>query len=60
MIRYQLNTHLQTQDIIRVFNASGITRPTHDAARIASMFTQANLIVSAWHDNLLVGVALAV
>jgi ribosomal protein S18 acetylase RimI-like enzyme len=56
-IQYQVNTPLSTDDVVRVFNASGITRPTHDAARIKTMFANANLIVSAWHDGVLVGVA---
>ncbi len=56
-IQYQINTPLSTDEVIRVFNASGITRPTHDTARIETMFANANLIVSAWHDGVLVGVA---
>ena len=56
-IHYQINTPLNTQDVIRVFNASDITRPTHDAARIEKMFAHANLIISAWHNGVLVGLA---
>lgn len=56
-IQYQINTPLGADEVIRVFNASGITRPTHDTARIETMFANANLIVSAWHDGVLVGVA---
>ncbi len=56
-IHYQINTPLSSSDVIRVFNASGITRPTHDAQRIAHMFANANLIISAWHDEMLVGLA---
>lgn len=56
-IHYQINTPLNTQDVIRVFNASGITRPTHDAARIEKMFAHANFIISAWHGEVLVGLA---
>jgi len=56
-IQYQINTPLSTDDVVRVFNASGITRPTHDAARIETMFANANLIISAWHQGVLVGVA---
>ncbi|WP_310626011.1 GNAT family N-acetyltransferase [Limnohabitans sp.] len=53
-IEFQHNTPLQVADIVRVFNASGITRPTHDAARIEKMFVHANLIVSAWHNGVLI------
>lgn len=56
-IQYQVNAELSVADVIRVFNASGIVRPTQDAARIEHMFAQANLVVSAWHEGRLVGVA---
>lgn len=56
-IQYQINTPLSTNDVIRVFNASGILRPTHDTARIETMFANANLIISAWHEGVLVGIA---
>jgi N-acetylglutamate synthase-like GNAT family acetyltransferase len=56
-IQYKVNAQLAVGDIIRVFDASGINRPTQDSERIKKMFTQANLIVSAWHDNVLVGLA---
>ena len=56
-IQYEVNTELSVADVIRVFNASGIVRPTQDAARIEKMFAQANLVVSAWHEGVLVGVA---
>lgn len=57
MIHYSTQVKLNTSDVIRVFNASGITRPTDDAQRIEAMFTHANLIVSAWHDETLIGLA---
>ena len=56
-IQYKVNIQPATEDIIRVFNASGIIRPTQDVARIERMFAHANLVVSAWHDDTLVGVA---
>ena len=58
-IRYALNASLTTEAVVHVFNNSGITRPTHDAARIAQMFANANLVVSAWDGDHLVGVARA-
>ena len=57
MIHYNSQAKLETNDVIRVFSASGITRPTHDSARIEKMLRHANLIVSAWHKNTLVGLA---
>lgn len=58
-IRYALNAPLSTEAVVRVFNNSGITRPTQDAARIAQMFANANVVVSAWDGDHLVGVARA-
>ena len=46
-------------DIIRVFEESGIVRPTHDVARIEKMFARANLVVTAWEGETLVGVCRA-
>ena len=46
-------------DIIRVFEESGIVRPTHDVARIEKMFAHANLVVTAWEGETLVGVCRA-
>ena len=57
MIHYTTQATLDTHDVIRVFNASGITRPTHDVKRIDDMCRHANLTVSAWHENTLVGLA---
>jgi GNAT superfamily N-acetyltransferase len=59
MIEYRQNFLLAAADVAAVFDASGIRRPTHDLARIARMFANANLVVSAWHDGKLVGVCRA-
>lgn len=56
-IDYRQNVALETADIIRVFVSSGIKRPSHDAARIARMFSAADLVISAWQGRRLVGVA---
>lgn len=59
MIDYRLNQALETDEISRLFEASGIIRPTQDSARIAKMFAHANLIISAWHEQRLVGISRA-
>jgi ribosomal protein S18 acetylase RimI-like enzyme len=59
MIEYRENERLQPLDVARVFDASGIVRPTGDLARIARMFENANLVVSAWDGARLVGVCRA-
>jgi GNAT superfamily N-acetyltransferase len=57
---YRQNVPLTTADIQRVFASSGINRPTQDADRIARMFANSNLVISAWHEGELVGVARAI
>ena len=59
MIDYRRDVPLRTEDIIRVFQASGIRRPIDDAARIGRMFAQSNLVLSAWEGERLVGVCRA-
>jgi N-acetylglutamate synthase-like GNAT family acetyltransferase len=58
-IEYLQNTSLAAADIVAVFDASGIRRPTTDLARIERMFANANLVFSAWHEGKLVGVCRA-
>lgn len=59
MIDYRLHTPLAAADIARLFDASGIKRPTGDPSRIARMFANANLVVSAWSGEQLIGVCRA-
>lgn len=58
-INYQINHPLVPTDIARVFDASGIKRPTNDLQRIEKMFETSNLVISAWSDEVLVGVCRA-
>ena len=59
MIEYRQNFQLNPEDIARVFEASGINRPTKDLPRIARMFANSNLVISAWSEGVLVGVCRA-
>lgn len=56
-ITYKHNLPLDPQDVVRVFQASGITRPVNDLPRIARMFVAPALTISAWHDGRLVGLS---
>jgi N-acetylglutamate synthase-like GNAT family acetyltransferase len=58
-IEYRHNISLAAADVAAVFESSGIRRPTTDLARIERMFANANLVISAWHENKLVGVCRA-
>ncbi|NML25818.1 GNAT family N-acetyltransferase [Zoogloea dura] len=59
MIVYRRDVPLRTEDIVRVFQASGIRRPIDDAERIGRMFAQSSLVLSAWDGERLVGVCRA-
>jgi GNAT superfamily N-acetyltransferase len=56
-ITYTTGTVPETEAVIALFDSSGIKRPTTDPERIRQMFAHADLVVTAWHDDLLVGVA---
>lgn len=58
MIDYHENQELDPAAVARLFDASGIVRPTSDIPRIARMFANANLVISAW-DGLRLGVSRA-
>lgn len=48
-------------EFIDVLNRSTLSerRPVHDAERIENMLKHANILVTAWHNDLLVGVSRA-
>jgi len=56
MIEYRHNFPLDPREVARVFEASGIVRPTDDLPRIARMFAGADLVISAWDTGRLIGV----
>ncbi len=59
MFEYRHNYPLDPFDVARVFDASGIVRPTKDIPRIARMLAGANLVVSAWDKGKLIAVCRA-
>jgi ribosomal protein S18 acetylase RimI-like enzyme len=59
MITYQINAPLTVNDVIRVFLNSGIRRPIDQPDRIQEMIEHANLIVSAWDGQKLIGIGRA-
>lgn len=58
-IQYKTGLVPTTAEIIEVYNSSGLNRPTTDARRIAGMYANSNLVVTAWDGDLLVGVSRA-
>lgn len=46
-----------TTDIIELYKSAGLNRPIDDFERIGAMYAHSNLIVSVYHEGILVGVA---
>ena len=56
-IIYRDNIIPDINQIIDVYNSSGINRPTMDKERIKKMFSNSNLIITAWDKDKLVGIS---
>jgi predicted N-acetyltransferase YhbS len=61
MITYRLGNDLDLDQVIELYCAStlGERRPVDDRERMAAMLRHANLVVTAWDGDLLVGIARA-
>lgn len=57
LVEYRHEQALDPVDVARVFDRSGIKRPTQDLPRIARMFAAPSLVLSAWVEGRLVGLA---
>lgn len=56
-IDYKVGIVPKVSEIIDVYSSSGINRPTHDSERIAKMYANSNLIISAWLHDELIGIS---
>jgi len=56
-IEYEFNIIPGTNAIIDLYKSSGINRPIADMGRIAKMYANSNLIVTAWDGSNLVGIS---
>jgi predicted N-acetyltransferase YhbS len=59
MITYRLGNELDLDQVIELYRAStlGERRPIDDRERMRRMLTEANLVVTAWDGDLLVGIS---
>ena len=59
IIDYRIGNDLDLSEVIELYNVStlGERRPTADRDRMAAMLKHANLVVTAWHAQKLVGLA---
>jgi N-acetylglutamate synthase-like GNAT family acetyltransferase len=56
-IEYRFDRLPSSDQIIELYDNAGLSRPTHDKERIQKMFDNSNLIVTAWDNDLLVGIS---
>ena len=56
-IIYKFDVVPIAQQIIELYNDAQLPRPTHDPQRMKAMFENSDLIVTAWVEDRLVGVA---
>ena len=56
-IEYSFDKRPTVDQIIELYDNAGLPRPTYDRDRIQKMFDNSNLIVTAWDNDLLVGVS---
>jgi GNAT superfamily N-acetyltransferase len=59
MIEYHVNKGPDPTEVARLYDVSGLIRPIQDIPRIAKMLSNANLVISAWDGERLVGVSRA-
>lgn len=59
MIQYRTGNSLDLDQVIDLYNAStlGARRPVEDQPRFAAMLKNANLVITAWEGDLLVGIS---
>ncbi len=59
MITYRTGNDLDLDQVIEVYNSCslGARRPVGDRERMRLMLTNANLVITAWEGNLLVGIS---
>ena len=56
-IQYKINLEISASQFADIFNRAGLKRPTNDLARMATMLQHADILVTAWGGEQLVGVA---
>jgi predicted N-acetyltransferase YhbS len=56
-ITYRINNTIKAEELSLVFKASGIKRPSDDLQRLQRMLNNADIVISAWDNNKLIGIA---
>jgi N-acetylglutamate synthase-like GNAT family acetyltransferase len=56
-ITYSFDKKPTTEQVIKLYDNAGLPRPTKDKDRIQKMFDNSNLVLTAWDNDVLVGVS---
>ena len=59
-IIYRTDIKPSPEQVIALYESAGLHRPTDDPARIAAMYENSNLVVTAWDGEVLVGASRSV
>jgi ribosomal protein S18 acetylase RimI-like enzyme len=59
-ITYSVNIYVEAKQVADVFKSSGIKRPVEDLGRIQKMIDNADLTITAWDKDKLIGIARAI
>lgn len=59
-VEYKINAPLRAAQVSELFISSGIKRPVDDLERIQSMIDHADVTITAWDGEQLVGIARAI
>ena len=54
---YKSDVIPDTEQIIELYDSSGINRPTTNKERIAEIYANSNLVITTWDGDQLVGVS---
>ena len=54
---YKFDIIPSTEHIIELYRDAGLPRPIGDAKRIEKMFANSNLVVTAWDNDILIGIS---
>jgi len=56
-ILYKSDVIPSTEQIIELYNDAPLSRPTGDSLRIKKMYEQSDLVITAWNEDELIGIA---
>ena len=56
-IKYKINTTVRIEDVIVLYTSAELNRPINDFQRIKELYENSNLVITAWHQGELVGIA---